>query len=531
MLNLTMLPLLVELPPLPTLRETALIMPEIILTLFACAALVLDVALPRGKKQVTAYLSLVGLGFVALALAQQVMGVAERLPVSAFYGMLFIDGLSVVFRFVFIVAAAFSILYSIRYLEFEREQRGEYYALILFSTLGMMFVAVSGDLISLFVSFELMSLSVYVLVGYLKRDGRSNEAAMKYFLTGIFSSALILYGLSLVYGVTGHTNLGLIAETIADYVQGAGAENGDPRLLLLVAMVLVAAGLLFKIAAVPFHMWAPDAYEGAPTTVTAFMSVGPKAGAYVLLARMLLFALAPLREMQDLPGWAAMLTVVAVLTMTIGNLAAVTQDNVKRLLAYSSIAHAGYILLGIVSGTPMGYQGVAFHIMTYTLMNTGVFAVIIALHRQGVIGEKLDDLNGLFAKAPSVAVLMLIFVLGLAGIPATAGFVGKYLLFGSLIQSGKPWLTYVAVIAVLNAVVAFYYYARFLRAMFLNPPSENLADAAPLLLTPGVRAAMVVSAAAVLFFGIYPQPLIDVAEIVAGSITTVYAQSPGIAVR
>jgi NADH-quinone oxidoreductase subunit N len=531
MLNLTMLPLLVELPPLPTLRETALIMPEIILTLFACAVLVLDVALPRGKKQVTAYLSLVGLGFVALALAQQVMGVADRLPVSAFYGMLFIDGLSVVFRFVFIVAAAFSILYSIRYLEFEREQRGEYYALILFSTLGMMFVAVSGDLISLFVSFELMSLSVYVLVGYLKRDGRSNEAAMKYFLTGIFSSALILYGLSLVYGVTGHTNLELIARTIADYVQGAGAESGDPRLLLLVAMVLVAAGLLFKIAAVPFHMWAPDAYEGAPTTVTAFMSVGPKAGAYVLLARMLLFALAPLREMQDLPGWAAMLTVVAVLTMTIGNLAAVTQDNVKRLLAYSSIAHAGYILLGIVSGTPMGYQGVAFHIMTYTLMNTGVFAVIIALHRQGVIGEKLDDLNGLFAKAPSVAVLMLIFVLGLAGIPATAGFVGKYLLFGSLIQSGKPWLTYVAVIAVLNAVVAFYYYARFLRAMFLNPPSENLADAAPLLLTPGVRAAMVVSAAAVLFFGIYPQPLIDVAEIVAGSITTVYAQSPGIAVR
>jgi NADH-quinone oxidoreductase subunit N len=278
-------------------------------------------------------------------------------------------------------------------------------------------------------------------------------------------------------------------------------------------------------------MWAPDAYEGAPTTVTAFMSVGPKAGAYVLLARMLLFALAPLREMKDLPGWAAMLAIVAVLTMTIGNLAAVTQDNVKRLLAYSSIAHAGYILLGLVSGTPMGYQGVAFHIMTYTLMNTGVFAVIIALHRQGVIGEKLDDLNGLFAKAPSVAVLMLIFVMGLAGIPSTAGFVGKYLLFGSLIQSGKPWLTYIAIIAVLNAVVAFYYYARFLRAMFLNPPGESPAEATPLLLTPGIRAAMVVSAVAVLFFGIYPQPLIGVAELVAQSITTVYAQGSGIALR
>ncbi|OYT70442.1 MAG: NADH-quinone oxidoreductase subunit N [Chloracidobacterium sp. CP2_5A] len=528
---MTMLPLLVELPPLPTLRDTALIMPEIILTLFACAALALDVALPRGKKHITAYFSLIGLAFVAVALAQQVATMASLLPISAFYGMLFIDGLSVVFRFVFIVAAAFSILYSIQYLEFEREQRGEYYALILFSTLGMMFVAVSGDLISLFVSLELMSLSVYVLVGYFKRDGRSNEAAMKYFLMGIFSSALILYGLSLVYGVTGHTNLGLISETIAGYVQGGASESGDPRLLLFVALALVSAGLLFKIAAVPFHMWAPDAYEGAPTTVTAFMSVGPKAGAYVLLARMLLFMLGPLREMESLPGWAAMLAVVAVLTMTVGNLAAVTQDNVKRLLAYSSIAHAGYILLGIVSGTDLGYQGVAFHIMTYTLMNTGVFAVIIALHRQGVIGEKLDDLNGLFSKSPSAAVLMLIFILGLAGIPSTAGFVGKFLLFGSLIDSGNPWLTYVAVIAVLNAVVAFYYYARFARAMFLNAPSESAADAAPLLLTPGVRVAMTLSAAAVLFFGVYPQPLINVADVVAQSITTIYAQSSGVALR
>ncbi len=518
--------LLFELPPLPTLRDTMLIVPELMLTLFACAALVVDIALPRGKKSLTAWFCLVGIGFVALALVQQYTLNADKLPVDAFYQMARIDGLSLVFRGIFLLAAALSIVLSVKYLDVENEQRGEYYALILFATTGMMFMAIGSDLISIYIGLELMALTVYVLVGYLKRNERSNEAAMKYFFMGIFSSAVLLYGMSILYGVTGRTNLGQISEAIAGYTQNGQLQGeGDPRMMLILALVLIGAGLLFKIAAVPFHMWAPDAYEGAPTSVTAFMSVGPKAAAYVLLARVLLFGLGPLRDMEGLPGWSIMLGVVAALTMTVGNIGAVTQENIKRMLAYSSIAQAGYIMLGVLAGTQMGYRGVVFHLVIYTLMNTGAFTVIISLHRKGIIGEKVDDLNGLFAKAPGVAVMMLVFMLSLAGIPTTAGFIGKYFLFGSLIQSGKPWMVYLAVIAVVNTAISFYYYARFIRAMFLNPLKEE----APLTLSQPMRVTMAVSAVLVMLFGIYPQPLIKVADLAAKSISTVYAQASGIA--
>ncbi len=518
--------LLFELPPLPTLRETMLIVPELMLTFFACAALVVDIALPRGKKAITAWFCLVGIGFVMVSLLQQYQLIADKLPVEGFYGMARVDGLAIVFRGIFLLAAALSIILSVKYLDVENEQRGEYYALILFATVGMMFVAIGNDLISLYIGLELMALTVYVLVGYLKRNERSNEAAIKYFFTGIFSSAVLLYGMSILYGVTGRTNLTQISEAIASYTQvGNPQAEGDPRMMLILALVLIGAGLLFKIAAVPFHMWAPDAYEGAPTSVTAFMSVGPKAAAYVLLARVLLFGLGPLREMESLPGWSMMLGAVAALTMTIGNISAVTQENIKRMLAYSSIAQAGYLMLGVLAGTQMGYQGVVFHLVTYTLMNTGAFAVIISLHRKGIIGEKIDDLNGLFAKAPGVAVMMLVFMLSLAGIPTTAGFIGKYFLFGSLIQSGKPWMVYLAVIAVVNTAISFYYYARFIRAMFLNPLQEE----APLTLSSPMRVSMALSAVLVVILGIYPQPLIKVADLAARSISTVYAQASGVA--
>jgi NADH-quinone oxidoreductase subunit N len=522
------MPFLLDLPPLPTTRELMLIAPELLLTFFACAALVIDIALPRGKKHVTAYFSLAGIGVVAISLVQIFLVNADRLPLTAFYGMVGIDGLSLVFRGIFLLAAALSIMLSIKYLDVEGEQRGEYYAMILFATTGMMFMAIGSDLISLYVALELMALSVYVLVGYLKRNERANEGAMKYFLMGIFSSGVLLYGMSLLYGVTGVTNLSQISATVADIIlNGPSAETGDPRLLLFLALALIGAGLLFKVAAVPFHMWAPDAYEGAPTSVTAFMSVGPKAAAYVLLVRVLLFGLGPLREMESLPGWAAMLGIVAAATMTIGNLAAVTQENVKRLLAYSSISHAGYVLLGVLAGTQMGYQGVVFHLTIYTLVNTGAFGVILTLHRKGIIGDKLDDLNGLFAKAPTLAAMMLIFMLSLAGIPTTAGFIGKYLLFGSLIQSGKPWMIYLVLIAVVNTAISFYYYARFIRAMFLNP----LKDEEPLAVSSLMKVSMAAAAALVMALGVYPQPLIKVADVAAQSIPLYKPQASGVAAQ
>src|SRR5262249_31538646 len=316
----------------------------------------------------------------------------------------------------------------------------------------MMFLASSQDLLSLYISLELMAISVYVLVGYFKKNDKSNEAALKYFLLGAFSSGILLYGISLIFGITGQTNLRLIAEQIPHAMFGPG---GDVRYLFMLAMVLLSAGLFFKVAAVPFHMWAPDAYEGAPTSVTAFMSVGVKAGSYALFARIFLYGLYPLYG-----KWVILLGIISAITMTWGNFGAVTQTNVKRLMAYSSIAHAGYILLGLVAFNEWGYWGIIVYLMSYTFMNLGAFGVIIAMRRKGILGDQLDDLNGLMYKEPTLAVLMLIFMLSWAGIPRTAGFVGKFLLFGGVIKQASAtfdaghtttawWLGALAVVAVL----------------------------------------------------------------------------------
>src|SRR5581483_7963549 len=309
------------------------------------------------------------------------------------------DGFSVVLKAIFLATAALSIAIAVKYLDVEEEQHGEYYSLILFSTVGMMFIASGSDLLTLYIGMELMALSVYVLVGYLKRDRRSNEAAMKYFLMGAFSSGILLYGISLFYGVVGSTNLTDISNKLAQ------TDPGKPTdIVALLATVLMAAGLCFKVAAVPFHMWAPDAYEGAPTSVTAFMSVGVKAGSYALFARIFLYGLNPLYD-----KWLILLGIIAAVTMTWGNFGAVTQTNVKRLMAYSSIAHAGYILLGLLANNEWGYWGIVVYLMAYTFMNLGAFGVLIAMRRKGILGDQLDDLNGLMYTEPWLAVLMLVF--------------------------------------------------------------------------------------------------------------------------
>jgi NADH-quinone oxidoreductase subunit N len=498
------------------------IMPEGILTLFACAALVLDVMLPRNRKRVVAWVSLAGVGFAFASLWILYSGIVTKgAPRTAFYEMIVLDSYAVVFKSMFLVGAALSILLAIKYLEVEGEQRGEYYSLILFCVVGMMFMASGVDLLTLFISLELMAVSVYILVGYFRRDKKSNEAAMKYFLLGAFSSGVLLYGISMVYGLTGSTNLATIAASLPKVMTVEVIKNAsggdivvDQRYLLLMSMILMAAGMFFKVAAVPFHMWAPDAYEGAPTSITAFMSVGVKAASFAMFGRLFLYGLPdmratiagdPARSILGLPGWAVLLGVVSAITMVWGNLGALTQNNTKRLLAYSSISHAGYTLLGLIAGNQTGYTGFIIYLFIYTIMNLGVFGCIIALRRRGIVGDRIEDLNGLMKKAPWLTVMMTIFLLSLGGIPPTAGFIGKFYLFAGLIETGNPWLVRLAVLAVVMSVVSLYYYIRFIRAMYIEGETETQ----PVTLAPSLRVALVSAAVLVLYIGVFPQRLIS----------------------
>ncbi|HYJ45180.1 MAG TPA: NADH-quinone oxidoreductase subunit N, partial [Pyrinomonadaceae bacterium] len=490
-------------------------------TLCACVALVMEVILPYRKSKWTAYFALVGIALALVSLLTQFYGMAGTLlpwkiqgalpALDGFYGMVRIDGFSILFKMIFLLAAALSIAISTKFLDIEGEQHGEYYALVLFATVGMMFLACGYDLISLFISLELMALTFYVLVAFTKRQKRSNEAAMKYFLLGAFSSGILLYGMSLLYGVAGSTNLGDISRAVNAALVSTdvtGAATVLPlRPLLLLGMIAMAAGLFFKIAAVPFHMWAPDAYEGAPTPVTAFLSTGSKAASFALFARIFMGALTGMRA-----DWAPLLGLVAAITILVGNWAAITQENSKRLLAYSSISNAGYLLLGLIAQNEYGSNGLIIYLLVYTLMNLGAFGIIISLRRRGIIGDNVDDFTGLGEKAPGMAIMMTVFMLSLGGLPITGGFIGKYFLFGGLIQrgtaDGKSWYYWLAIWAILNTVVSFYYYVRFIRAMYL---SDRVADNRPLALSPPLTTALVVSLIGVIFIGIYPQPFIQMA--------------------
>ncbi len=493
------------------IADLQLIAPELILTFSACVALVMEVVLPYRKSKFTAYFALLGIALAAVSLGVQWYGRGPA-PLDGFYGMVRIDGFAFLFRGIFLVAAALAVAISTRYLDIEGEQHGEYYSLILFATIGMMFLGCGYDLISLYIGLELMAVTFYVLVAFTKREKRSNEAAMKYFLLGAFSSGILLYGMSLVYGAAGSTNLGEIAQSVGQAIGTlpAGTEQAASGLrpLLLLGMIALAAGLFFKVAAVPFHMWAPDAYEGAPTSVTAFLSTGSKAASFALYARIFLEALPSMRE-----DWAPLLGLVAAITIMVGNWAAVTQENSKRLLAYSSISNAGYLLLGLVAANRYGYIGLVIYLLVYTLMNMGAFAVIISLRRRGIIGDNVDDLTGLAHKAPGMAAMMTVFMLSLGGLPVTGGFIGKYFLFGGLIQrgaaDGKTWYYWLAIWAIINTVVSFYYYARFIKVMYLG---DRIADDKPLTLSPALQAALIIALVGIIFVGVYPQPIINLTQ-------------------
>lgn len=506
--------------------DLQLIVPELILTACACVALVMEVILPYRKSKLTAYFALAGVALTFVSVALQWRGLP--LPSDGFYGMVRIDGFALLFKGIFLISAALAIGISTRFLDIEGEQHGEYYALILFATVGMMFIASGYDLISLYISLELMALTFYVLVAFTKREKKSNEAAMKYFLLGAFSSGILLYGMSLIYGIAGSTNIGEIGTAFSklapDVLKAVSTneELGNLRPLMLLGMIALGAGLFFKVAAVPFHMWAPDVYEGAPTSVTAFLSTGSKAASFALYARIFSEALGGMRA-----DWAPLLGLVAAITIMVGNWAAVTQENSKRLLAYSSISNAGYLLLALISNNLFGYIGLIVYLLVYTLMNMGAFGVIISLRRRGIIGDNVEDLTGLGQKSPMMAAMMALFMLSLGGLPVTGGFIGKYFLFGGLILRGaadkKNWYYWLAGWAILNTVVSFYYYFRFIKVMYLG---DRIADNRPLVLSPALMTALVAAVIGIVWIGVFPGPLIKLAQDLMGSIGSLGAFMP-----
>ncbi len=477
--------------------------PQLHLILWGLGLLCIDFLIPKDKGRVGAFFAVGGILMASLHL----YWLWGQSLASAFYGMITLDAFALFFDMLFLVAAFLSVLMSYRYMEVEEEQGGEYYALILFATSGMMFMAGAVDLVSLFIGLELMSISTYILVGFLKRSKRSNEASMKYFLLGAFSSGVILYGMSLLYGLSGSTNLDEIASRVS------GLQ--DPTLLTL-SLFMMMAGLCFKIAAVPFHMWVPDAYEGAPTSITAYMSVAVKAAAFAIFIRIFFVAFSDLREVYTL-----VLALIAMITITWGNVAAITQQNIKRLLAYSSISHAGFVLMGIVAGTQSGVTAAALYLLAYTFMNLGIWAVVILLRRQDIAGERLEDFDGLFFKHPAIAVLMLVFFLSLAGIPPLAGFIAKYFVFAAVLEvvfaeagPNTSILVWLAVVAALNVVVSLYYYFRFVVAMFIK--KDYLP--APLSFSGGLIVVLVITGILTVLIGIYPQPFIELARAASESL-------------
>jgi NADH-quinone oxidoreductase subunit N len=502
-------------PPGLSTSDFSYLLPELVVAAGALIVLIVDLVVSTHRTGVDQPAPLAADAAFWLTLATLVTAAVALVPfvgvnTTIVKGLMAIDPFALFFKVLFLGSALLTTLMSSRYLALEGMRPGEYYALVLCATLGMMFAAGAIDLITIFIGLETMAVSFYVLAGFIRPSRRSNEAAIKYFVLGTFSLAILLYGLSLLYGLTGTTHLRTIATALV-------VNGGGP--LLLLAVLMVVAGLGFKIAAVPFHMWAPDVYEGAPTPIAAFLSVGSKAAAFAMLMRIFVEGLPAFRVdglgmiMGEAFGWRAFFYVLAIVTMTVGNLGALTQGNTKRLLAYSSIAHAGYLLIGLVAGPPRGTSAALLYLMAYALMQMGAFAVVVMLRRRDVIGDELKDLTGLYATHPAAAIAMLVFMLSLGGIPPTVGFMGKLWLFGAAIEAGYIWL---AVIGVLNSALSLYYYIRVVVFMW-TPEGER----SSFRISAPVAAVLAVTALGTILLGLYPRPLFDFAASSAASLGAV----------
>ncbi len=466
------------------------ILPEIAVVATAILVLFVDLFIAEENKRLLCSLSLFGI--LVAFLCVYFLGPAK---IRGFSGMIAHDGLGAFAELVILAASALTLLLASGYSEWEGTHKGEFYSLLLLSTSGMMFMAKGTDLMTVFLGLETLSIPIYVLVGFHRNRMSSIEGALKYFLLGAFASGFFLYGIALMYAVSGTTKIPALAGMLYD-----ARFAGNP--VFLAGAGLLVVGFAFKVSLVPFHMWTPDAYEGAPTVVTAFMSAAVKAAAFTALLRVLLLTLPALQPMMGKILW-----VLAVLTMTVGNLSALGQDNIKRMLAYSSIAHAGYILVGMVSGDVLGGQASLFYLLVYTLMNIGAFGVVILIAQKEDEGYDIKNLAGIGFKYPALGAFLTLFLVSLAGIPPTAGFVGKFYLFSSAIKNGYIGL---AVIGVLNSAVSIYYYLRLVVYMYMVPAPGEVPVPRPSRLL--FSTALFCSGAGVLLLGLFPGSVLDFAE-------------------
>jgi NADH-quinone oxidoreductase subunit N len=505
--------------PFPNAKDLASIAPQLIVGVFGMLVLLLDAIWPKISKRLLANLTVLGLVLAGI--------VAWRLwpkdtPANTMQGMIAADGFTAFFTMVLVLGGVISAWMSVRYLERKAEDHGEYYALLLFTIMGGMVMSASINLICVFIGLEILSISLYILAGYQSERLESEESALKYFLLGAFASAFFLYGIALVYGATGTLTIPTIATRLGD-LAATGAEPGKNFLLLGgIAMLLVGFG--FKVAVVPFHVWTPDVYEGAPTSVTAFMSVAAKVAGFAAFLR---FAAGALQDQSIQVEVSAVLASIAALTMLVGNVVAVVQRDLKRMLSYSSIAHAGYILTGIVAAVrpTLAFGGTAdprrdaisavlFYTVAYTVSNLGAFGVILALRKRGEEVREIRDLAGVGARYPGLAALMALFLLSLAGLPPTAGFFGKLFLIRALVGMNTP-LPWLIILLALTSVVSFYYYLGIVRAMYMDRPLEDSRDEAVMDADIHLRLGLAVSAIGTVMLGLWAGGALGMAQRVA----------------
>jgi len=462
------------------------VLPALILSVAGLLAMLLGLFVRKGAAAVGAVIGLVG-----VLIALMVNTPLRLMNMPSFNGMIALDSYTWFFNVLILVSVGLTILISMKYLVDQGLDLYEYFAILLFSAVGMMFMASGIHLLMIFVGLETLSIAVYVLTGILPKSPKSSEASLKYLLLGAFSSGLFLYGAALLYGSTGS----LALAGLAKYFQ-----SGSVSTMALVGMGLLLVGFSFKVAAVPFHMWTPDVYDGAPSPITGFMSVGVKAAAFAAFLRVFFECFGSAQV-----TWSQILWVLAVLTMILGNLAAIVQTNIKRMLAYSSIAHAGYILVGMVSGTPAGASGVLYYLLAYIFTNLGAFAVVTMVGRKGEANVYLDDYRGLGKAHPTLALAMSIFLFSLAGIPPTAGFIGKFTIFSAAISAGYIWLV---IIGVLTSAASVFYYFRVIMKMYMEAPEVEPEE---LRFSPSMTFALSLTVLAVLYIGIFPTTYLNLA--------------------
>ncbi len=470
-------------------RDLLPLIPQLIVLLAGVLIMMSEPFISPARKGRQGQLAVLATALAAYGLSFQWGGQTRLL----FDGMLVIDRFTVFFQWLFLVITGVCALIAMRFNEREDVAHGEYYSLLLFASFGMFLMAASADLIVTFLGIEVMSIATYVLAGFKRDDAKSNESSLKYFLLGSFATAFLLFGISLIYGSTGSTNYYVIRQIFAD--------PGNTVVTAMIGLVLLMVGFGFKVALVPFHAWVPDVYEGAPTPVTAFMIVGPKAAGFAALLRLLHQALPAFAS-----DWTWLLWLTSILTMTLGNVVAVLQTNLKRMLAYSSIAHAGYILIGIVTNNGSGFGAVLFYLVVYTVMNLGALSIVLSFSGKGDSHVDLTDYAGLAKKAPLASAMLSLFFVSLAGIPLTGGFVGKFYLFSAAIQKGYLGL---AIIGVLNSLVSVYYYFRVLIFMYMREAPAEAPDPDPISVP--VLGIVAVAAIAILLLGIYPSHVLNLA--------------------